>query len=177
MTKAYEASGKLPELAPTAKGDGLAVYESKPSGGTDVAKIVHAFLHLAKPGDYVAIQAYVAPSDATAGALAALRVAVRDHLKVATTVGYGPRFLHSTGQLHKGDGGHGVFVQIVTKPATVVPIPDSADGDASEMTFGVLKEAQALGDRQALLNVGRRVIRVDPVALADGLAKLTTMAT
>jgi glucose-6-phosphate isomerase len=177
MTKAYEASGKLPELAPTAKGDGLAVYESKPSGGTDVAKIVHSFLHLAKPGDYVAIQAYVAPSDATAAALAALRVAVRDHLKVATTVGYGPRFLHSTGQLHKGDGGHGVFVQIVTKPATVVPIPDSADGDASEMTFGVLKEAQALGDRQALLNVGRRVIRVDPVALADGLAKLTTMAT
>jgi transaldolase/glucose-6-phosphate isomerase len=177
MTKAYETSGKLPELAPTAKGDGLAVYESTPSGGTDVAKIVHGYLHLSKPGDYVAIQAYVAPSEATMAALTALRVAVRDHLKVATTVGYGPRFLHSTGQLHKGDGGHGVFLQIVTKPSTVVPIPDSADGDASEMTFGVLKQAQALGDRQALLNVKRRVLRVDPDVLADGLTKLTAMAT
>jgi transaldolase / glucose-6-phosphate isomerase len=177
MTKAYETSGTLPELAPTAKGDGLAVYESTPSGGTDVTKIVHGYLHLSKPGDYVAIQAYVAPSEATMAALTALRVAVRDHLKVATTVGYGPRFLHSTGQLHKGDGGHGVFLQIVTKPSTVVPIPDSADGDASEMTFGVLKQAQALGDRQALLNVKRRVLRVDPDVLADGLRKLTAMAT
>ncbi|HWZ58180.1 MAG TPA: hypothetical protein VNW46_04315 [Gemmatimonadaceae bacterium] len=177
MTKAYETSGKLPDLAPTATGDGLVVYESKAGGTTDVAKIFHSFLHLAKPGDYVAIQAYVAPSDATTAALAALRVAVRDHLKVATTVGYGPRFLHSTGQLHKGDGGHGVFMQIVTNPATTVPIPDTADSDVSGMTFGVLKQAQALGDRQALLNVGRRVIRIDPTSLADGLAKLATMAT
>jgi hypothetical protein len=164
-------------LAPTAQGNGLTVYESTPGGATDVTKIVHSFLHLAKAGDYVAIQAYVAPSDATTAALATLRVVVRDHLKVATTVGYGPRFLHSTGQLHKGDGGHGVFLQIVTKPTTVVGIPNTADGDVSGMTFGVLKEAQALGDRQALLNVGRRVLRVDPASVPDGLAPLITMAT
>jgi glucose-6-phosphate isomerase len=177
MTKTYETSGQLPELTPTAQGSGLTIYESTPGGATDVTKIVHSFLHLAKAGDYVAIQAYVAPSDATTAALAALRVAVRDHLKVATTVGYGPRFLHSTGQLHKGDGGHGVFLQIVTKPATVVGIPNTADGDVSGMTFGVLKEAQALGDRQALLNVGRRVLRVDPASVPDGLAPLVPMAT
>jgi glucose-6-phosphate isomerase len=177
MTKAYETSGKLPELSPTAQGNGLTVYEAAPSGVTDVTKIVHAFLHLAERGDYVAIQAYVAPSEATTAALAALRVAVRDHLKVATTVGYGPRFLHSTGQLHKGDGGHGVFLQIVTRPATTVGIPNTADSDVSGMTFGVLKEAQALGDRQALLNVKRRVLRVDPASVPDGLAPLIKMAT
>jgi hypothetical protein len=147
-----------------------------------VSRIVHTFLHEAQAGDYVAIHAYVAPSEATSAALAALRVAIRDHYKVATTVGYGPRFLHSTGQLHKGDGGHGVFLQIVTAPATVVPIPDTADSNASGMTFGVLKEAQALGDRQALLNVKRRVLRVDPPVGADGvipggLRELTAMAS
>jgi transaldolase / glucose-6-phosphate isomerase len=177
MTKAYEESGTLPALASTAEGDGLTIYESTPSGQTNVTTIVHKFLHLAQPGDYVAIQAYVAPSEATTAALAALRVSIRDHLKVATTVGYGPRFLHSTGQLHKGDGGHGVFLQVVTRPATVVPIPDTADSNASGMTFGVLKEAQALGDRQALLNVGRRVLRVDPAAVPEGVKTLTTMAT
>jgi hypothetical protein len=159
------------------------VYEAIPSGDSNVAMIVHAFLHEAKAGDYVAIQAYVAPSDATTAALAALRVAIRDHLKVATTVGYGPRFLHSTGQLHKGDGGHGVFLQIVTRPGTIVAIPDTADSNASRMTFGVLKEAQALGDREALLNVKRRVLRVDPPVGPDGgeipggLRQLTAMAS
>jgi glucose-6-phosphate isomerase len=183
MTKSYETSGKLPELTPSAEGEALTVYEAIPSGDSNVAMIVHAFLHEAKAGDYVAIQAYVAPSDATTAALAALRVAIRDHLKVATTVGYGPRFLHSTGQLHKGDGGHGVFLQIVTRPGTIVAIPDTADSNASRMTFGVLKEAQALGDREALLNVKRRVLRVDPPVGPDGgeipggLRQLTAMAS
>lgn len=182
MTKAYETSGKLPEIPPTAEGDGLVVYETVPSGETNVPRIVHKFLHEANPGDYVAIQAYVAPSEETTAALAKLRLAIRDHYKVATTVGYGPRFLHSTGQEHKGDGGHGVFLQIVTRPQTVVPIPDTADSNASGMTFGVLKEAQALGDRQALLNVGRRVLRVDPPVGEEGvipgdLSELTAMAS
>jgi transaldolase / glucose-6-phosphate isomerase len=168
MTTSYETSGTLPELTPSAEGDSLTVFEAVPSGESNVAMIVHAFLHEAKAGDYVAIQAYVAPSAATTAALAALRVAIRDHLQVATTVGYGPRFLHSTGQLHKGDGGHGVFLQIVTTPGTIVAIPDTADSNASRMTFGILKEAQALGDREALLNVKRRVLRVDPPVGPDG---------
>jgi transaldolase/glucose-6-phosphate isomerase len=78
---------------------------------------------------------------------------------MATTVGYGPRFLHSTGQLHKGDGGHGMFVQLTADTAKDVAIPDRAGGEGSSISFGVLKMAQALGDRQALLDGGRQVIR------------------
>jgi len=78
---------------------------------------------------------------------------------LATTVGYGPRFLHSTGQLHKGDAGHGLFIQFTADNPRDAPIPDEAGSLASTMTFGVLKAAQAMGDRQALLNAGRRVIR------------------
>jgi hypothetical protein len=74
-------------------------------------------------------------------------------------VGYGPRFLHSTGQLHKGDAGHGLFIQFTADDSRDVPIPDEAGSPDSSITFGVLKAAQALGDRQALLDAGRRVIR------------------
>lgn len=176
MTKAYETTGNLPRLAPTAKGDGLTVYTAGDTGGTgDVSALARAFLQTVRPGDYIAIQAYVAPSEATTQALQQLRVKLRDRLKVATTVGYGPRFLHSTGQLHKGDGGHGAFLQIVTAPAAEVPIPDTADSDKSGMSFGVLKQAQALGDRQALLDVGRRVIRLDPESVPDGIAVIIAL--
>ncbi len=75
------------------------------------------------------------------------------------TSGYGPRFLHSTGQLHKGDAGRGLFVQITADPAEDVPIPDEAGKAASSISFAVLELAQALGDRQALLENGRQVIR------------------
>jgi hypothetical protein len=78
---------------------------------------------------------------------------------MATTMGYGPRFLHSTGQLHKGDGGQGMFVQVTADSVRDVPIPDAAGSDGSSMGFGVLKMAQALGDRQALMDAGRHVIR------------------
>ena len=78
---------------------------------------------------------------------------------MATTVGYGPRFLHSTGQLHKGDGGHGMFVQVTADSVRDVPVPDQAGGEESSIRFGVLKMAQALGDRRALMEAGRHVIR------------------
>ena len=108
-------------------------FRARGRSGARLSRAVH-------PGDYVALQAYVAPTPPTSAALADLRLAIRDRLRVATTVGYGPRFLHSTGQLHKGDGGKGVFLQLVTPPpADDVPIPDSADDDASRMTFGVLR--------------------------------------
>jgi glucose-6-phosphate isomerase/transaldolase/glucose-6-phosphate isomerase len=76
-------------------------------------------------------------------------------------VGFGPRFLHSTGQLHKGDAGHGLFLQLTADPSEDAPIPDEPGSDRSVITFGVLEAAQALGDRQALLQAGRRVARID----------------
>jgi glucose-6-phosphate isomerase len=178
MVASYESSGSLPPLTSTARGDGLTVYLPSASvggkqAGSSVADQVHTFLAAVNPGDYVALQAYVEPTADTTAALQQLRVAIRDHLRVATTVGYGPRFLHSTGQLHKGDGGHGVFIQLVTPPPKPdVPVPDTADADTSHITFGVLKAAAALGDRQALMDRGRRVLRIDPERLPQDVIRI-----
>jgi hypothetical protein len=101
----------------------------------------------------------VKPSEATTSLLQKLRTRIRDRYRVATTVGYGPRFLHSTGQLHKGDGGAGIFVQFTDSPSRDAPIPDTAGQDASAVSFGILKMAQALGDKQALTDNQRRVVR------------------
>ncbi len=176
MVAAYEKSGALPPLAPTATADNVSVYA--PSAGPDVRSVVTAFMGLVRPGDYIALQAWIAPSQLATDALQQIRVGLRDRLRVATTLGYGPRFLHSTGQLHKGDGGQGVFIQVVTPapPAAAdVKIPDTADANASTMTFGVLKQAQALGDRQALLDRGRRVLRIDVPYGRAGLDKLAAL--
>jgi transaldolase/glucose-6-phosphate isomerase len=123
------------------------------------AQVLNDFLGQAKPGDYVALQAFVQPTTETSAALQTLRLRLRDRLKLATTVGYGPRFLHSTGQLHKGDRGNGLFLQFTSDPLQDAPIPDEAGKPESSMTFGVLKMAQALGDKGALEAAGRRVIR------------------
>jgi transaldolase/glucose-6-phosphate isomerase len=117
------------------------------------------FLAQAQPSDYIALQAYLRPTAETDTALLRLRTRLRDRLRLATTVGYGPRFLHSTGQLHKGDAGRGLFIQFTADDPRDAPIPDEAGSPESSITFGVLKAAQALGDRQALLDAGRRVIR------------------
>jgi transaldolase/glucose-6-phosphate isomerase len=123
------------------------------------ARTLNEFLAQAQAGDYVALQAYVQPTADTDAALMALRTGLRDRLKLATTVGYGPRFLHSTGQLHKGDAGNGLFIQFTADDLRDAPIPDKAGVPDSTMSFGVLKMAQVLGDKQALLAAGRRVIR------------------
>ena len=131
------------------------------------AETLHDFLAQAQPGDpstgsgrsYITLQAYVQPTAEADAALAALRVRLRDRFQLATTVGYGPRFLHSTGQLHKGDAGRGLFIQLTADGPRDVPIPDEAGSPGSSISFGVLKLAQALGDRQALLDAGRQVIR------------------
>jgi hypothetical protein len=123
------------------------------------AEALNEFLAGAQGGDYIALQAYVQPNAETDAALLALRTRLRDRLRLATTVGYGPRFLHSTGQLHKGDAGNGLFIQFTADSAQDVPIPDEAGSPGSSMTFGVLKMAQAMGDMQALQDTGRRVIR------------------
>jgi len=143
MVDAYQREGELPlgDIRPLTAG------------------ALSAFLKAAQPGDYVSIQAYVRSTPKTDAALQALRLKIRDGTKLATTLGYGPRFLHSTGQMHKGDGGNGLFIQFVSSAERDAVIPNEAGSDASAMTFGVLKNAQALGDAQALSEVGRRVIR------------------
>ena len=158
MVEEYREQGALPVLEPTVETDGVVLYA--PEATDSVGEAFEKFLATAQPGDYVALQAYVEPSEGTTAALQALRLRLRDRLKLATTVGYGPRFLHSTGQLHKGDGGNGLFVQITADDERDAPIPETAGSEESVLSFGVLKEAQALGDRQALLDAGRRVIRL-----------------
>jgi glucose-6-phosphate isomerase len=139
----YTKTGKLP------KGEISSLDSGK----------LRKFLNQARSGDYIALQAYAPPSLKLDELFAKLRGELLKKYKVATTFGYGPRFLHSTGQLHKGDRGNGLFVQFITTPPTNdVPIPKEAGSTESEMTFGVLKVAQAMGDAQALLDAGRRVI-------------------
>ena len=157
MVAEYQQKGELPQPEPTLRDGGITVYGSGEAASAEEA--LEDFLSGTRSGDYVALQAYVNPTRHTSDALQELRLRVRDRLGVATTAGYGPRFLHSTGQLHKGDGGGGLFVQITTDPPEDAPIPDEAGDEQSSLTFGALIAAQALGDRQALMDAGRRVIR------------------
>lgn len=107
-----------------------------------------------KPGDYLALQAYLPPTPETRSRLQAMRLSLRDRMHVATTLGFGPRFLHSTGQLHKGGPNRGVFLQVVDSPGADLPVPDAA------YTFRQLLDAQSAGDMEALLSRGRRVTRL-----------------
>ncbi len=107
-----------------------------------------------RPGDYVATMAYIDPTARNDAALEELRTAIRDAHRVATTVGFGPRFLHSTGQLHKGGPNTGVYLQLTTDDRAKVDIPGQAFG------FGTLIAAQAEGDLRSLRSHGRRVIRI-----------------
>jgi hypothetical protein len=115
-------------------------------------QVLKEFLSSASAGAYVSLQAYLPPAAETTAALRELGDKLRDTTRLATTFGYGPRFLHSTGQLHKGDAGKGLFVQFIADSPKDVEIP------GSPMTFSVLKQAQAMGDRRALENAGRKVI-------------------
>jgi hypothetical protein len=115
----------------------------------------------ARPGEYLAIQAYLPRSVENQRALHAVRMRLRDRLKLATTVGFGPRFLHSTGQLHKGGPNTGLFVQVVDEPTDDVEIP------GKPYTFGTLIKAQAAGDLLALRDRDRRVVRVSLHELED----------
>jgi glucose-6-phosphate isomerase len=163
MAAAYQQEGKLPELTPSLKADGITVYAE--TAASDLQQALQDFFAHAKTSgknrSYIALQAYVQPTAETDAALQNLRLKLRDRFKLATTLGYGPRFLHSTGQLHKGDAGNGLFIQLTAAMPEDVPIPEEAGSEKSSVTFGVLKMAQALGDRQALLDAGRPVVRFD----------------
>ena len=123
---------------------------------------IERVLATVRPGDYVAITAYIARNPETVAALTAVRQRIRDRYRVATTVGFGPRFLHSTGQLHKGGANNGVFLQLVTEDSQDLAIPGQT------FTFGGLKEAQALGDLASLRAYGRRVWRGKMSQLVEG---------
>ncbi len=114
-----------------------------------------SWLSAVKPGDYVAIQAYLAPQDKLTEALQNIRSVILGGLHIATTLGYGPRFLHSTGQLHKGGPNTGLFLQLVDDMARDLDVPET------DYTFGELTRAESLGDYTALKQLGRRVIRVN----------------
>lgn len=153
----YREQGHLPRETPVLTGEGIAVYGDIQAHSPGDA--LNIFLGYALPKGYIALQAYTLPTADTDEALLRLRTLLRDHLKLATTAGYGPRYLHSTGQLHKGAGNHGLFIQFTADDRQDAAIPDEMAPSGSSITFGILKAAQAMGDRQALVHAGCPVIR------------------
>ena len=153
LLETYAAHGRLPEEDPLAADNDVAIH-TLGFAGPDPAALVSAAIKSLQPGDYVAFLSYLPHSSALDEALAGARVAIRAKKRTATTAGIGPRYLHSTGQYHKG-GPNAVLAFVLTaddETATEVP--------GSGYTFSVLKRAQALGDVQALEGHGRRVLRL-----------------
>jgi transaldolase/glucose-6-phosphate isomerase len=174
----YTAKGSLPAETPIVKDGSISLVTDArnadqlltAAGTKSVDALIKAHLGRLKPGDYFAINAYVEMTDANDKELQSLRHAVRDSKHVATTLGYGPRFLHSTGQLHKGGPNSGVFLQITCDDVEDLPIP------GEKFSFGILKAAQALGDFKVLADRGRRILRVHVAAdVTAALARLRQM--
>ena len=174
LLEVFKKEGKLPEQTSIAAGDELTVYgdvqlyADVATGNTKlVTDVVRAHLARTKPGDYVAMLAYVEETPEINEAIEVFRNSVWRATSCATTTGYGPRFLHSTGQLHKGGPDSGVFIQLTAPDSTDLPVP------GEPYSFSILKEAQAQGDFESLLSHGRRAIRVDMGAgVIKGLARL-----
>ena len=171
QTRAYEEKGELPPRKPVLEEDGMALYApAKQAKGKDALSLLRAHLEGIRPGDYFAINAFIEQNDRHQEILQRMRHSIRDRRKVATTLGYGPRFLHSTGQLHKGGPNSGVFLQITSDDAEDLPIP------GQKITFGVLKQAQALGDYAVLEERDRRIVRVHLGAdVLNGLERLEAL--
>lgn len=167
----YQETGKLQQLEPVLEADGIQVIGDIQADSP--AAVLKAFLDKAEAGAYISVHAYVEPTEQTTSALHAFQTKLRDTTKLATTINYGPRFLHSTGQLHKGDAGKGLFIQLTADKPQDIDIPDEAGKDESAMTFGTLIDAQALGDRQALLDASRHVIRFH---LSDALSGIQSLS-
>lgn len=166
-----EAAKRMARRA-MAEGGGFSDLPTLRTGVDDLESAIGKLVDPAPPGSYVAIQAYLAPSASVDAALARLRRALGERTGFATTLGYGPRFLHSTGQLHKGGPEGGLFLQIVDEPTVDLPVPET------DYTFGQVIAAQAAGDFAALVERGRRVARVnvgtDPVGGVAALAEAAT---
>jgi len=170
LTDEYEASGALPVETPAIEEDGIRVYGA--TQGTTLVDCLRSHFATIQPGDYFALLAYIEMSEAHERALEAMRVELRDSKRVATCVGFGPRFLHSTGQAYKGGPNTGVFLQITSDDARDVAIP------GHKYTFGVVKAAQARGDLEVIRERGRRAVRIHLVGDVDrGLGKLASAIT
>ncbi|HTO98361.1 MAG TPA: bifunctional transaldolase/phosoglucose isomerase [Myxococcales bacterium] len=167
-TKALLAQGALPAQEPVLRSQGLALFAGaehaqvlRKAAGTlgsaaagSPAGWIAAHLALADPGDYIALQLYLPPDDGLAGTFQGVQGALRDATKQACTLGFGPRFLHSTGQLHKGGPNTGLFLQVTGGGGEDLPIPGVPYG------FGTLFAAQARGDFEVLEAHGRRALRL-----------------
>jgi transaldolase/glucose-6-phosphate isomerase len=172
LTSAYEKSGKLPQEKAFVEENGLALFtddnnrKALGKAGT-LVDVLKAHFQRVTAGDYCALLAYVERNKQHADALQAIRVLIRDRKHVATCLGFGPRFLHSTGQAYKGGPNSGVFLQITCDDPPDVQVPDQ------KYIFGVLMEAGARGDFEVLAERGRRALRVH---LGDHVAAgLTTL--
>ena len=167
LLRAYLETGRLPSF------EGGTLAEASEDGGAIISPPagdpagLHALLAQAQQGDYLSVMAYLPQGPEVDDAIAQLRRTVVEGHHIATTAGYGPRFLHSTGQLYKGGPASGLFVQLVAQHSVDVEIP------GEPYTFGVLSQAQALGDLQALHQRGRRAVRISlGVDYKSGLRRL-----
>jgi transaldolase/glucose-6-phosphate isomerase len=173
LTTAYEMSGRLPPEAAFLEERGLKLFADaknrkalEPTG--TLAECLAAHFGRLNEGDYCALLAYVERNQRHDDALQHIRVLIRDRKRVATCVGFGPRFLHSTGQAYKGGPNTGVFLQITCDDAVDLPVPDQ------NYTFGVVKAAQARGDFDVLAERDRRALRIHlGPDVAAGLTTLT----
>jgi hypothetical protein len=160
LTDEVEKTGALPVETPIAEDKGIRLF-ADPVNAAELAKaprtlvdILRAHFARLRRGDYFALQAYIEMNEEHEAALQALRATVLDRKRVATTLGFGPRFLHSTGQAHKGGPDTGVFLQVTCDDARDLPVP------GRRYSFGVVKAAQARGDAAVLAARGRRFLRV-----------------
>ncbi|MGH9437076.1 MAG: bifunctional transaldolase/phosoglucose isomerase, partial [Terriglobia bacterium] len=163
LTAEYEKSGSLPPEKPVFSEAGLSLFadaanaealKKSATGGTALTSYLRAHLNRLQPGDYFALLAYIEMNEAHKDKLQAIRHSIRDTKRVATCLGFGPRFLHSTGQAYKGGPNTGVFLQVTCDDAEDLAIP------GHKFTFGVVKAAQARGDFQVLAERKRRLLRV-----------------
>jgi transaldolase/glucose-6-phosphate isomerase len=163
----YQQTQYLPDGKPLWEDGSFALYGKLPAGATvdkNLEEVFRLFAALINTGDYLALNAYLPRNETNLAALQDLRATLLKYRGNATTLGFGPRFLHSTGQLHKGGDNRGVFFMITASPAVDLLIP------GQDFSFGTLEHAQALGDLEALLARKRRVLRIH--LKAGGLKKL-----
>jgi len=152
---AYSRLKHFDEGQPLWEKGGIRAFSTMHLTGTGLENDLHTFLDAARKGDYVAINAFLPRNHEMVTALEGMRLGIRVKTGCATTVGFGPRFLHSTGQLHKGGPDSGLFLQITSEPVEDIDIPGQG------MSFGTLERAQALGDYEALKARGRRILRLN----------------
>ena len=178
LTAAYEADGALPAEEPLVRDGQIAVYADRLNAAAleadarngSAEDLLAAHINRIGPGDYFALLAYVQMSDIHARPLQRIRHTVRDACGAATSVGFGPRFLHSTGQLYKGGPNTGVFVQITCDDEADLPVPGRG------YSFGVVKSAQARGDYEVLSDRGRRLLRLHLAGdVANGLNRIADL--